>query len=229
MDSRYQHTVLPSGKSVMKRFAATGLLAEESHAYGMLEIGITLYFKDEIKVAEAYFKKGRMVSRQTYEKARLAYPDMPAADATSDDFGAALSKLESKRRRVRRIEANNRKPNLKLAQQHDAFCKRLLKKGRTEKIEEWIENKSHTLGELDWLQSKRLVKRLLAIGCVDVFACEVDRYPDGTENTGHLVIQPPKSDSARTKVFRFVDRLANNAGYDGPSDDGQEFLYVGLD
>jgi hypothetical protein len=213
----------------MKQFAADGSLLEETHAYGMLEIGITIYFKVGTKVSEAYFKKGQMVTRPTYEKARISYPDMPAANGACDDCGAALEKLESKRRRERSAVAKGRTADPKAARQQDLFCNQVIKEGRTEKAEEWIDNKSHTLGELDWAASKRLVRRLSAMGCTGIFACEVDQCDDGTENTGHLVVRLPKAAKVRAKVFKFIDELAHETGYEGPLDDGQQFAYVKLD
>jgi hypothetical protein len=84
-----------------------GSLVEEHHAYGVLEIGIQYDFTAGKKVAETYFAKRRTVSRRTYEKARAAYPDMPPADATIEDFGASL--LRDVRKQQRQNKAEDKK------------------------------------------------------------------------------------------------------------------------
>lgn len=94
---------LTSGKAILRQFAADGSIAQETHSYGMLDIAIQLHFKEGTKVEEIYFANRRMVSRRTYEKARLGYPDMPAADLRLEDVGGGL--LTDLRREQRRKKA----------------------------------------------------------------------------------------------------------------------------
>jgi hypothetical protein len=61
---------LPSGKTILRRYADNGSLLEETHSYGLLEIGIQMDFAAGIKTGELYFRKHRMVGRRSYEKAR---------------------------------------------------------------------------------------------------------------------------------------------------------------
>ena len=90
MEPVFKHEQLPSGKVIMRLFADDGTLLEERHTYGVLDIGIQYDFSEGAKIAETYFAKRRIVGRRTYEKARVAYADMPPADAASEDFGASL-------------------------------------------------------------------------------------------------------------------------------------------
>jgi hypothetical protein len=170
-----------------------------------------------------------MVSRWSYEKARSGYTDMPEEDGTLQDSGARLLQMMSKERRQRSEEAKRHEPNPNKAQKLDAFCLKVMGNGRREDAAVWIQNKDHTLGERNWNGSKRVVGKLLALGGTYVYACEVDVYGDGIENTGHLVIELPTAIATRSKILKEVDRLASETGYNGPFDDGQRYVYVKLD
>lgn len=107
MEHEFKHEQLPSGKLIFKHFV-DGALIEEHHTYGVLEIGIRYDFEAGVKVAESYFANRRTVGRRTYEKARVAYPDMPPADLTVEDFGASLLSLARKQQRQNNAEAEMR-------------------------------------------------------------------------------------------------------------------------
>ena len=78
-----EYEKLSSGKTIIRRYDDNdGSLVEETHGYGILEIAIKYTFSKGVKTDELYFAKRRMVSRRTYEKARIDYADMPPADGT---------------------------------------------------------------------------------------------------------------------------------------------------
>jgi hypothetical protein len=219
---------LPSGKLIVRHFDDEGSIVIEQHVYGALDIGINFNFKAGVKVGETYFARRRMVSRRTYEKARTTYADMPAADVSLRDAGAELLTAAAKERRQRNIEAKQHRPHPDVARKNDAFCSTVMEEGRRVDAVEWIQTKSHTLGVRNWSSSKRLVDRLSKVGCVNIYACEIDDYDDH-ENTGHLVIELPTEAPARRNVLKMIDRLAAETGYEGPLDDGQRYAYVKLD
>jgi hypothetical protein len=229
MEHVYKHEQLPSGKLIFKHFGEDGVLVEERHTYGNLDIGICYTFQADVKIDEAYFAKRRMVSRRAYEKERNAYNDMPVADGTLQDVGAELLRAVARERRQRSVEAKQRRPDPDEARKLDAFCSMLMKKGRREDAVTWIQTRNHTLGERNWSSSKRLVERLSALGCLQIYACEIDAYEDGLENTGHLVIELPTETPARSQILKAIDRLASGTGYSGDFDDGQRYAYVKLD
>src|SRR5580698_5237396 len=103
-----QHETLPSGKVVRREFSDDGSLIKENHGYGILDIMIEFVFKDGVKTDEMYFVKHRLVSRRSYEKARGAYPDMPPADATIEDFGGLILKGARAQQRQNKKEAELR-------------------------------------------------------------------------------------------------------------------------
>ena len=229
MKQDFEYERLPSGKEITRRFAQDGSLLEESHNYGGLDIGIRYEFSAGVKVDESYFAKRRLVSRRTYEKARLAYTDMPAADGTLGDGWDKLLRGAAKERRQRSAEAKQHSPAPDEALKSDAFCSKVMDKGKREDAVQWIQSRSHTLGERNWSSSKSLVDRLSALGCVQIYACEIDVYPGSSENTGHLVVDLPTTATTRAKIFKMIARLAGEQGYDGPFDDGQRYAYVKLD
>lgn len=229
MGHEYKQEQLPSGKRIDRHYGPDGSLMEETHSYGAVDIAITHRFKAGKKYDEDYFVKRRMVSRRTYEKTRLAYADMPAADVAIEDSCAALLRGVAKERRQRTNEAKKHQPNPEEARRHDEFCSKLLNDGKRCNAVQWIALKNHTVGERDWGSSKKLVERLSGLGCVHIHACKVDVYEDGFENTGHLVIELPADSSTRGKILKAINRLASETGYNGPLDDGQRYAYVKLD
>ncbi|MFN7139057.1 MAG: hypothetical protein ACK4UN_06950, partial [Limisphaerales bacterium] len=60
------------------------------------------------KVDETYFRNRRMVSRRSYEKARVAYPDMPPADDSLEDTGAELLRAVRQQQRRNKAESERR-------------------------------------------------------------------------------------------------------------------------
>jgi len=99
---------LPSGKSITRTPDKDGLLGTETHGYGLLEIAIKYEFDKGVKIDEVYFAKKRMVSRRSYEKARINYPDMPPADAAVADLGSALLREIRAQQRQKRAEREQR-------------------------------------------------------------------------------------------------------------------------
>jgi hypothetical protein len=87
---RQEHEQLPSGKIVIRQFDGDEQLCQEQHSYGLLDIGITMWFHAGEKMGEIYFSNRRVRSRKTYERRRATYSDMPQADPTFSDDGAAL-------------------------------------------------------------------------------------------------------------------------------------------
>jgi hypothetical protein len=108
MKNDFKHEQLPSGKVIVGHFGEDGTLIEETHSYGLLEIGIKYDFKAGVKVDETYFAKRRLVSRRSYEKARVVYPDMPPADNSVEDFGALLLQGMRRQQRQNKAEAERR-------------------------------------------------------------------------------------------------------------------------
>ncbi|MGC1273098.1 MAG: hypothetical protein WBC44_05285 [Planctomycetaceae bacterium] len=229
MEPKCEKEQFPTGKLVIRRYDGDGKLAEESHSHGLLDIGITMYFTAGVKSSEMYFKKRRAVGRPTYEKARLAYPDMPAADGAVEDFGADLLRGIAQEKRRSATERKTHVPDPERGRAIDEFCLKLMSRGKCADAVEWVRSKNHTLGERNPAGSRRLVQRFTSLDCPKVFACEIDVEVDGNENTGHLVVELPQEPSARSKTLKAIARIAAQQGLQGDSDDGQQYAYIKLD
>jgi hypothetical protein len=223
-----EHEELPTGKSILREFDDAGQLTSETHGYGMLDIALKVDFDEGTKTEETYFVKRRLVSRSRYEKERLDYPDMPAADNSLQDWAVDLLKAAERERREQCKAAKNHTPDPAAARQIDAFCAEMMGRGEREAAVAWIESPQHTLGELDHAASRRLVAKFARLGCKEIHACEIDHYED-LANTGHLVVELPDQPNQRKAVFREISRLAELQGYSGDFDDGQRYAYVKLD
>ncbi|HUG66421.1 MAG TPA: hypothetical protein VMM76_01640 [Pirellulaceae bacterium] len=157
----HEHQQLPSGKQVMKRFDAEGRVASESHAYGMLDIGITMEFSEGVKTGEMYFVNKRLVSRKRYEKARVEYSDMPPPESNLEDIGGELAKAVQSDRRQRSKAAKEHVPDSEAAMRIDSFCQSMLSTGMQADAKAWIEFTKHTLGEYSHTRSRSIIKKLL--------------------------------------------------------------------
>ncbi len=101
----------PSGKTIVRTFDEDGRLVREQHSYGMLEIACTMEFAAGKKVAEEYIVKKRIAGRARYEKAQVAYPDMPEADRSLRDTGAELIRLMGLERKQKAASNKRRREN----------------------------------------------------------------------------------------------------------------------
>jgi hypothetical protein len=60
---------------------------------------------------------------------------------------------------------------------------------------------------MDWPASKGPVNKLISMGYVNVYACEI-QSGDGMENAGHLSTELPPEKAERKIIFKANDRLA---------------------
>jgi hypothetical protein len=230
----------PSGKRVMRTFNRAGELTCETHSYadaatGLTAILVSLRFSDGRKVRELYCGRGlvdgalvpgRVIRRETYEEQRLPFADMPAADASVVDESAEhLEKMERKQRAQAAAAARLGMDPAKLTE-IDLFCAELMEQGEQANAVEWIQAGENTLGEMDHAESRKLIDKLLKLGAVAIFACEIDAQD---ANTGHLVVQLPPKSPARKALRRELARLAREQGCEGDPEKGQQYAYVKLD
>ncbi len=230
LTAEYHFETFPSGKLVHREFDAGHNLMRETHSYGDLKIAMRRDFSDGKKGSEMYFVNGRLASRRSYEKAKLKYSDMPPADESCSDAGAGVLKDAAAERRESTARRKSHVPNPEQADKLDRFCRNLMALEPCAEAPAWIKNRNHTLGEMDHAASCRLVKKLTSLGALRVFACQIDDYAEqGHQNTGHLVVELPKGNELRSKIFKALARLAERQGFSGDPDDGQSFAYVKLD
>jgi|ERR1700733_472468 hypothetical protein len=115
----------------------------------------------------------------------------------------------------------------------DEFCKKFLRDPNTKEVLGWLKGGSgedfRSLGELATNEeSIALAKEAYDAGAVEVFAVEIDEYPEG-QNTGKLVLKLPDDPEARQRVCAWCGRIAQEQGFDPEKDTGQSYLFVMLD
>jgi hypothetical protein len=229
--ARIEITKLPSGKRFSRMVAKNGSLLEEKHfhgdANGKTAIGITLRFDGAQKTGEVYFHDGRLVSREVYERERVKYADMPAADASVVDRGIeGLTRLKEDMHR--REDEAKRRAKLSPAKKIDRSCEEAMAKGEQQDLGEWLHTGGAiTLGELDEKASAAAVNELLAAGAVRVVATNVGKDQDGLVYASWIVAEIPRQASSRRKLFPVFDRLATKDGWDPTPDVGQRYQILG--
>ena len=228
--ARTEVVTLASGKAITRLYDdESGELIKEDHSYGIADIAISWDFRDGHKTSETYVCKRRLVKRRRYEQARLAYPDMPAADPSMRDFGSELLQLAADERKQFAAAGRVHVADTANARNSDDFCLRMIDAGRQAAAQAWLEAREHSLGELSWKRSRALVAKLHRLGARAIHVCQIRAYPDGTENSGNLVVEMPNEPAKRKSLLKEIDRLAREQGYEGDMDDGQRYSYVKLD
>ena len=220
---------LASGKQIHRQFDASKSLTLEIEFYEAFAIAIQSRFLNGSKTSETYFVKGRLAARRTYEKARLTLCDMPAPDESFRDVGSELLKGVAAERKAAATRRKTHAPDSEQAVARDKFCRERIAAGTCTDALMWLHSSNHTLGEMNHGESRRLVNRLLKHGAVRILACEIDDYGESGQNTGHLVIELPKEEALRLKLFKALARIAESHGFAGDADDGQTYAYVKLD
>jgi len=222
------HEVLPSGKTIAKWFDRNGGIVREMHTYGTLEISLQITYTHP-KSWETYFVKRKLATRKKYEQARLAYPDMPAANVEIIDTNAELLSAAREQKRSEAHSANRHTPDPARGKTLDEWCEKLIAETNGVDAYGWFENPKATLGEMNRANGKRLLTALKNLGCDKVFACDIDRTNSPHENTGNLVIELPTDANNRASVFKKIARIAQEQGYSATLDDGQSYIYAKLD
>jgi hypothetical protein len=222
-----QYLTLPSSKAEHREFDEAGRLTAERHGYGMLAIALHRTYPVGSAVEETYYVKRRLVPRAAYEKARLQYPDMPAADGTLPDVGKDLSLAVAADTRRERERAKRHVPDAERAAKLDHFCRGLVQAGGID-AREWIPRSRNRLGVRSRRASVALVASLLKHAAGAIWVCDTEVLDVDGETSDHLVVELPNEPGPRAQLLRYLARLAREQGYSGDVDDGQRFAYVKL-
>jgi hypothetical protein len=113
----------------------------------------------------------------------------------------------------------------------DRFAASLLRDGAQE-ARDWLARgeSTRTLGEFaSTASSIRFVSQLVRAGALAAWAVQIDRYPDGTENTGRIVVELPDNREARAKILARLSRKSKAMGAGPIEDAGQKYVFLMLD
>jgi len=212
-----------SGKKIRREFSDGGILLKESHSYGAFKIAISIVFDSGKKIEETYFINCKMVSKKKYEKERIAYSDMPAADTVLEDSGGLIlkaAKLEQKEKlkNTKVVIANDTNKKLK-----DDFCRSLIPKAL--EISNIMDNNILIFGEYCENKSKAILRLFKTTGCKRIWAIDFERN-NGFIGTNKLVIELSQNSEMRKMLYSRINKIILNKGYDENVDDGEDYLFV---
>ena len=116
----------------------------------------------------------------------------------------------------------------------EQFLVDLLEKPNRAEALPWLKESSEasyrTVGELKSNdESLALVNDALMAGAVEVVAVEICTYPDGSQNTGKLVIKLPDYPATRKQVLEWANQFSAALGLESENDFGQRHTLVMLD
>lgn len=209
-----------NGNGIQKAWHQDGSLAAELTLVGGAWTGRQrTYFPGGELIGETYWLNSKQVSKKKYLEACKKNPSLPRYD---DEPQAKVDVTT----RPKGPTAQNE------SEQEDSLTEQLVAAPGSREVLEWLQEgpATRTLGELATREASiELVKEVYDLGASKVMAVKIDRYPDGQENTGKLVICLPKEKVARKKLFAWAAEKAEKQGYDPEPDAGQKHLFVMLD
>jgi hypothetical protein len=112
----------------------------------------------------------------------------------------------------------------------DAFCRDLLQKKSHREALSWVSESSEgnirTIGEQTPKESLAIVKRLYEQGAKQVWAVDLEVYPNEGQSTNTLIVELPEQAELRKQLFHLEGRVAASEGFDPVSDNGQHYLFL---
>lgn len=119
-------------------------------------------------------------------------------------------------------------------EEHERFIQRLLESPNKAEAYSWLDEcgdeSFRNVGELESNEkSLDLIHEIYRAGAVEVIAVEIDKYPDGGENTGRLVIVMPEEPEKRRAVLEWCSKISEGWGFAAREDHGQRHELVMLD
>jgi hypothetical protein len=226
------------GTGVNKTWDEHGVLRSEIHMMTGKQIGrMTVYNEDGTILYRHYALERGKVSREKYDLACMSRPELPRYTDPDPPKGKRVrtARPESKPvtqkqgKSIRKAGGAGR-PD---ADQMDREFVAQLMSGRTSEASAWLRDPRgagmRTLGEMDPDASIALVDQLYGLGAGEVLAVEIeDGGAAGAETANHLLVRLPQDAKARARLFEVENQYAEDEGFDGETDRGQEFLYIKL-
>jgi hypothetical protein len=112
----------------------------------------------------------------------------------------------------------------------DRTCKNFLARENQREALGWLQESRpgdiRTLGEQTSEDSLKIVQQLYSAGAVSVHAVKIDRVAGVGETVNVVCVELPAAGDGRPRLFKFEAGMANSAGFDPVSDDGQTYLFL---
>src|SRR5262245_46835518 len=107
-----------------------------------------------------------------------------------------------------------------LGEPDDAFCERVLNKGKCAEARSWAleaegTTQLRTIYEFDNPRSREIIQQLYDLGAERVTACDIDVEAGVGETTNVLVVTLPSDSEARKKLLNSERSHARRLGFDG--------------
>ncbi len=112
----------------------------------------------------------------------------------------------------------------------DRLCRKLLREKPHVEALVWVQQSKpddiRTVGDQSPLDSLKIVKNLYDAGAIEVRAIDLERVVGFGETTNTLCVHLPRDAENRKRLFKIEAQVAAAGGFDGVSDDGQDYMFL---
>jgi len=182
------------------------------------------YFEDGEFCAEAYWLKGRQVSKKKYLEACAKDTALPRYE---DDGVKPTWKLPSTKYRRRK-----KLPSEAERKKHDAAIAKIRAKPNQVEARQWLSTcpagAIRTLGEMDGEGTRETVEDGYGAGAQKIIVVGIQADDIG-ETSDQMIVELPANGPKRRRVFEWANELALQSGFDPQEDWGQEILFIFFD
>lgn len=210
-----------NGTGIQKMWFQNGqLVGETQWINGQWTGRQTAYFEDGTLAGETYYIRNQKISKKKYYEACKKDPSLPRYEDEPEGNVSGRTKPKDWSSVCHESAEEN------------SLAEKLLAEPGSREVLEWLREHSstRTLGELPTREASiEYAKEIYSLGANKVTAVKIDRYPDGEENTGRLVVTLPSDLEARARIFEWHDEQADALGFDPETDVGQMHLLLMLD
>lgn len=177
----------------------------------------------ELLVTHFYLRNSK-VSKKRYEQECESDPLLPRY--TDDNAKSAMEKAIAFGLKAARKKKTSAKTEALVEDEHAEIASpdSNLWFSKTDK------NCERTIGESrDQAESQLFVQEFIDLGVKRVRIVNIDTYPDGSENANSLILELPKDKRKRSKIFKRVNELISEQGFEAERDRGQPSILLGID
>lgn len=118
-------------------------------------------------------------------------------------------------------------------EEHERFIQQLFEDPNKAEAYSWLDECSdesfRNVGELESNEKSLDLIQEIYRAAVEVIAVEIDKYPDGAENTGKLIIGMPEEPEKRRQVLEWCSKISEEQAFAAHEDFGQRYAFVMLD
>lgn len=183
-----------------------GQLRSEVHCLaGIINGRMRIWSDDGVLITQQFFFDGRPISKKKYDGLCASWPSLPVypREKIINTVGRAVA-------RERKQRQNDLELQLRIRQGVDADCADYAQCPDTKEARAWARGRrgERGLGSLETTKTRRLVRKLYAVGAAKVWVANVEADPDGDEFGSRLIVKLPADAGKQGQIF---DLLAESA------------------